>query len=538
MGLANYSVPHSALMRVASEGPTYARCSDNKTAALVKPFATAVRYPYIQVNRKNMVSWLIFDLDHENSWLWEDAGLPPPNLIVRNPSSGTSHLFYAIVPVSTSENSRSKPIQYMRALYSAMAERLRADPSYCGPVAKTPGHPWWQTTELHNREYSLAELHDFVELGNSHRFPRKPRTESAHSRHCILFDSVRFFAYGIVREEKERGGFPSFLRKLENFADAHNHFRRLGFSSDLSVAQVRATVKSVARWTWDRYTGNAKARGSMVFANTELTLCDRQSQSANRTHRLKVEKSVNSIVVALQTLQSDTTPTITAIATQARLSRQTVSRHLSAALQILNGDRKYTRETSSAPDVNFGAHQIYGGSLPPLGLPNKQSAVIREKVACLADSKQRLGAVGARKLFGDICGALVPLKNTGLRCGSCSFEGRGRLARIIVGARFSSVDSLLVALSVQAAGFDSRTWSWTDDMWMAYGVKCVENFKRVKLQRFTPLLDSFRKISNGSEMALSEHECSLWFDFVGMAAREFLDPLSFADLVEQGLSCR
>ncbi|ENO98743.1 replication protein A [Thauera phenylacetica B4P] len=62
-----------------------------------------------------MVSWLIFDVDHSNALIWEDAGLPAPNLIVRNRKSGHSHLYYAIPPVCTTESARSKPIQYMKA---------------------------------------------------------------------------------------------------------------------------------------------------------------------------------------------------------------------------------------------------------------------------------------------------------------------------------------------------------------------------------------------------------------------------------------
>ncbi len=89
---------------------------------------------------------------------------PPPNLIVRNRTSNKAHLFYAIVPVCTSDQARSKPIQYLKAIYHALALRLEADLSYSGPVAKTPFHPWWQTTELHRGVYELNELADSLEL--------------------------------------------------------------------------------------------------------------------------------------------------------------------------------------------------------------------------------------------------------------------------------------------------------------------------------------------------------------------------------------
>ncbi|EHK2041946.1 replication initiation protein, partial [Salmonella enterica] len=142
----------SSAQRLLNEAPYLPRCSDNKTAAIVRPVRYAIRYPYMQVNRSGMVSWLIFDLDHSNANIWDDRGLPAPNFIVRNRKNGHAHLYYAIIPVCTSENARSKPLQYMKAIYQAMAIKLDADTAYSGPVAKTPFHPWWDTTEVHDKE--------------------------------------------------------------------------------------------------------------------------------------------------------------------------------------------------------------------------------------------------------------------------------------------------------------------------------------------------------------------------------------------------
>ena len=152
----------TALNRVLTEAPYLPRCSDDKTATRVRPREYAIRYPYMQVNRPGFVSWLIFDLDHSKAMIWEDVGLPAPNLIVRNRQSGHSHLYYAISPVCTTEVARSKPIAYMKAIYEAFAARLDADTDFhSGPVAKTPGHPWWLTHELHAHVYELADLGKF-----------------------------------------------------------------------------------------------------------------------------------------------------------------------------------------------------------------------------------------------------------------------------------------------------------------------------------------------------------------------------------------
>lgn len=70
--------------RLLDTAPYLARCSDNKSAALVRPRDYAIHWPYMQVNRPNLVSWLVFDIDHNNPNIWEDANLPAPNFIVRN----------------------------------------------------------------------------------------------------------------------------------------------------------------------------------------------------------------------------------------------------------------------------------------------------------------------------------------------------------------------------------------------------------------------------------------------------------------------
>ena len=387
---AHFSEDGTAFNRIVIEAPYLARCSDNKTATLVRPRDYAIRYPYMQINRRGMVSWLIFDLDHTNSLAWDDEGLPPPNLIVRNRNNGHSHLFYAIPPVCTTENARDKPIQYMRAIYAAFALRLKADPDYnSGPVAKTPGHPWWSTSELHNHVYELGELADYVELQVS-PWKTGPQLEDLpHSRHCVLFEQLRYFAYSIVNQERERGTLASFSRRLEAFAHNHNKFARNGFSEDLMLSSVRATVRSVARWTWTRYQGSTRCcRGAMAL-DKSLPLAERQSLAAKRTHELRHRSTESKIRAACRGLQERGEKlTQVAIAILAGVSRQTVANYghvlnevtrpqtisvLVATSVSKTFSPSSTGDQGSTPshgialtDVTYGVHQVTapaGGAL-------------------------------------------------------------------------------------------------------------------------------------------------------------------------------
>ncbi|RMO15155.1 Replication protein, partial [Pseudomonas amygdali pv. morsprunorum] len=276
-----------------------------------------------------MVSWLVFDLDHANALAWDDAGLPAPNLMVRNRKSGHSQLFYAVPSVCTTENARTKPIQYMKAIYAAFAARLDADVDYHGgPVAKTPGHPWWETTEFHSHVYELGELASAVELTVKPWATGPKLDQVSHSRHCILFEQLRYFAYSIVNRERELGSFESFMRSLDAYAYNHNSFLKQGFSENLPLSSIRATVKSVGRWTWDRYTGDRRCHRGAMQLDGSLSLTERQSLAARRTHELRHKATESKIRAACRQLQDQGKALVrSAIAALAGVSASTVARY-------------------------------------------------------------------------------------------------------------------------------------------------------------------------------------------------------------------
>jgi hypothetical protein len=370
-GGQRYFLPESPLHRVLMEAPYLARCSDDKTAARVRPREYAIKYPYMQVNRPGMVSWLIFDLDHANSMIWDDANLPTPNLIVRNRESGHAHLYYAIPPVCTTEKARSKPIEYMRAIYEAMSARLQADPQFhSGPVAKTPGHPWWDTTELHGKVYELGELADYVDLARRPAWGRAPQLDGvAHSRHCMLFEALRFYAYSIVGREREQGSFESFTRLLEAHAYNSNDFRKLGFELDLPMSSIKATVKSVSRWTWDRYTGSGRCNRGVMQLDKELPLAERQRLAAQRSSAIRKKANESKIRAACRQLHAKGAALAqAAIAKLAGVSRQTVAQYkhvLAEVLQPAVVSLKEVVASTLSKVVKFGAHQVAAAPREP-----------------------------------------------------------------------------------------------------------------------------------------------------------------------------
>ena len=354
----------SALHRLLQEAPYRPGCSDNKTAACRRPRHRAIRWPYMQINQPTQVSWLIFDLDHRNPLIWMDAGLPAPNITVTNPKTLHSHLFYAIPAVCTSEKARPKPIRYMKAVYKAMAAKLDADPTYSGPVAKTPGHPFWSTHVVHSHEYSLGELSEYVELQLSSKWGTNPDIDDvSHSRHCMLFETLRLYAYSLIPCERDNGNYERFYQLLKAYADEKNNFSHLGFHQDLTPAQVKATVKSVARWTWDHYTGSAKFnRGVMQLSDT-LPLKKRQSLAAARTHQERKKATERKIILACNWLKREgSSLTQVSIASKAGISRQTAAKYKNLIAQIAASEHSNVVHLKDIamkePHVNYGVHQM------------------------------------------------------------------------------------------------------------------------------------------------------------------------------------
>lgn len=349
-----FLLSQSVLSRVLNEAPYLARCSDNKTASLIRPRDVAIRYPYMQINRPGMVSWLIFDLDHRDPWIWEKVGLPAPNLIVTNPAKCSAHLFYSISPVCTSDAARHKPQQLLRAIYTKMAEQLGADPDYHGgPVAKTPGHRWWRTSELHTHQYDLTELLEYFDLPRLYLIPAKRDSGKLFSRHCSLFDQVRYYAYSLVGHYKASGNYEFFCSVVRQYAEARNKFKDQGYLANLPQSSIRSTVRSICRWTWTKYRGQSAVNRGVMNLPEHMPLKAKQKKSAERTHSVRKDKTATLIKQAISALQKAGQPlSLARLSKLVGLTRQTIAKYKFLL------EAPEPAQLTVNPIVNYGVHQI------------------------------------------------------------------------------------------------------------------------------------------------------------------------------------
>lgn len=208
----------------------------------------AVRARYIQFNGPTHQHWLVFDIDRPGAALdWEDRHVPPPNFTVQNPINGHAHLFYGLsTPVRTAPDGRIAPLKYAAAVQRALRSSLGADMGYSGFLCKNPFNSYWRTAEWEPRLYELADFEGWLDLSAK---PREAANSDAYGlgRNCTLFESLRQWAYKAIRQ-----GWPEYERwhvaVLER-ARAYNDFE-----APLPDSEVRATAKSVSKWTHQRLT--------------------------------------------------------------------------------------------------------------------------------------------------------------------------------------------------------------------------------------------------------------------------------------------
>ncbi|MGV2897538.1 replication initiation protein [Achromobacter sp. AGC78] len=269
------------LARIEASAPRRPWCGPEKDRCRVRPLATALTEPYIQLNPPAHVYWLQFDIDKgEASHTWADCNLPPPTYVAVNPSNGHAHYGYALAsPVCKTDAGRQKPLAYLAAIEYAYNRKLEADRAFRGPLAKNPLHANWHLWQPANDvQYELSELAEHVELPRLEemRADRINPDYAALGRNCWLFEGLRQQAYLRVKAFWRPAGDELFYEWLLLEAKSLNQT----FPVPLGFGEVKSIARSVTRWVWKRFTPSgfraiqaARGRASGVarrFATQEL----------------------------------------------------------------------------------------------------------------------------------------------------------------------------------------------------------------------------------------------------------------------------
>lgn len=242
---------------LAERLPRKPYCSNDGTASLIRTRSHALKHRYIQPNPPTLVFWLLFDLDEDAGWArWaaEDAGVAPPNYCVLDGTKGTGHLYYGLeVPVCRSDAAGIKPLRFLAAVEGAYRDALGADASYGGLIAKNPYHPDWHTAQLADQLYDLTALAEHPGVGDLNKRPEtdgRRRLDYGAGRNVTLFEKLRRWSYRRVLDYKRQGAdYGAWWSAV-----AAQALKLNDFAPPLPVAEVKATTKSVAKWTWRHFT--------------------------------------------------------------------------------------------------------------------------------------------------------------------------------------------------------------------------------------------------------------------------------------------
>jgi hypothetical protein len=243
--------------RFASLLPPKPYYADNpKQGIRIGPRATALRHRHVQLNGPNCDTWLVFDIDRVDArFAAEDGNLPSPNFVAVNPKNGHAHIGYLLAkPVHKYSASRRKPMEWAAAIERGVRRRLGADHAYPGLLTKNPLHRAWRVTWPRDEPYLLDELAEW--LFQHDMRPEPKRRTSGLGRNCDCFDKTSEWAYRKVLRFKRLGSLEGWIERCTQVAAQHNQV----FRTPLGPGEVRAIGKSVAHWTWRKFTEEGFSR--------------------------------------------------------------------------------------------------------------------------------------------------------------------------------------------------------------------------------------------------------------------------------------
>jgi hypothetical protein len=215
----------------------------------IRPAEKALSFAHIRPNSDNLRQWLIFDLDHDDSYfLPEERDLPDPHFISVNGRNGHAHVGYLLDNgVTMTAAGHRKPVELFRDVELGITHRLSADFSYNHRLCKNPFHKQWETHWKAVLPYDLAKLADCLTKNE------KKSTKSVVigvGRNCYIFDRLRQDAYREVLEFKKKS------RTSEEFhacmeSDALRMNSRLAVP--LMQSEIKGIARSVSRWVWSEF---------------------------------------------------------------------------------------------------------------------------------------------------------------------------------------------------------------------------------------------------------------------------------------------
>lgn len=215
----------------------------------------ALERRYVEHNGPRLMRWAAFDVDRPGgAYDWQFREAPAPNITVENPNNGHAHVLYGLVwPVLKTDSASLKALRYAGAVEAGLRDKLEADRSYSGLTCKNPMHPAWEVEVWQEVLYDLDWLADYVDL-SIYSDRRRHLPPVGLGRNCTLFENLRRWAYDAIR----RAGWPDPETWRGLVLAQATHFN--AFPTPLPYRELVSCAKSIAKWTWERFTPESFAQ--------------------------------------------------------------------------------------------------------------------------------------------------------------------------------------------------------------------------------------------------------------------------------------
>ena len=136
------------------------------------------------------------------------------------------------------------------------------------PTTKNPNHSAWSTIVGDDRLWTLDELRIALDMPSADELEHDEIKQmyvragqhfdienAMNGRHCMLFESLRGLAYAY----KAACGTEEQLYQYV-YAQAHEFDALNNVRDRLPISSIKATARSIARWTWRKYKGSGQHR--------------------------------------------------------------------------------------------------------------------------------------------------------------------------------------------------------------------------------------------------------------------------------------
>jgi len=218
-------------------------CTNAKGYCHIRTKSHAISHSHIQPNHPAVCKWLAFDIDDpEALFSYHDNGLPPPQIIIKNPTNGHAHYLYRLTtPVGLGGNSSVKAMRYLAGVQKSLGEALGADSGYSGNLIKNPCHSDHETYITGVQpSYTLEELANYLDLEPLYqKHSKEPANDAGYGRNCALFEELRHFGYECTTKD-----FNALIRHLKPISERINN----RFDIPLLPNEVRHIIRSIARY--------------------------------------------------------------------------------------------------------------------------------------------------------------------------------------------------------------------------------------------------------------------------------------------------